>query len=157
MRLMDALRGGNVRAFRTAAAARDAVAARGAGGSTPLMYAVLYGDAASMRLLLDRGADPNTRNDAGATALMWAVGDLEKTRLLVERGADLKAAGPLALALSFRSQCRFCAETLLKALDKTALTIAMLVASPPAGPSLATEMLLDLGADPGVTDHVAST
>ena len=91
-RLMDALRAGNLRAFRAAAAAdAGAVNLKGAGGSTPLMYAVLYGDAASVRLLLDRGADPNTRNDAGATALMWAVGDLETTRLLLDRGADVNA------------------------------------------------------------------
>jgi Ankyrin repeats (3 copies)/Planctomycete cytochrome C len=69
---------------------RNPSAARvtGAGGITPLMYAALYGDAASARLLLDKGADPNARNDAGATALMWAVDDLETTRLLLERGAD---------------------------------------------------------------------
>jgi hypothetical protein len=78
-------------------------------------------------------------------------------RLLVERGADLKAGGPVALALSLRSQCRFCAETMIKALDKNAFTIAMLVASPPAGPSLATEMMLELGADPRVTDAEGRT
>jgi ankyrin repeat protein len=43
---------------------------------------------ATARLLLDAGADLNARNDAGATALMWAVDDLEMTRLLLERKAD---------------------------------------------------------------------
>ena len=55
------------------------------------MYAVMYGDLATVRRLLDGGADPNVRNDAGATALMWAVNDLEKTRLLIERGANVNA------------------------------------------------------------------
>lgn len=64
---------------------------RGVGGTTPLMQAVLYGDAGMVRLLLEQGADPNLRNDAGATALMWAVDDLEKTRLLLDRGADVNA------------------------------------------------------------------
>jgi ankyrin repeat protein len=51
----------------------------------------LYGNADSVRLLLESGADPNIRNDGGATALMWAVGDLEKTRLLLDHGADANA------------------------------------------------------------------
>jgi len=227
LRLMDALRGGHLRAFRSAANDGAAVSGKGMGGSTPLMYAVLYGDVASVRLLLERGADPSARNDAGATALIWAVGDLEKTRLLLdrgadvnarsddgrtplfiasglhgaapvvrllldrganmavsaagllgprtpltqaaytgdeavfrlllERGADLKAAGPIALALSMRSQCRFCMESLLQALDAQAFTIAMLVAAPPAGPALATEMLLERGADPRITDGEGRT
>src|SRR5215472_6944012 len=64
---------------------------RGPGGSTPLMYAALYGDADSVRLLLNHGADPNIRNDAGATALMWAVEDPEKIRLLLQHGANVDA------------------------------------------------------------------
>jgi ankyrin repeat protein len=90
--LMTALRNGDGQALRkTLAKNPEAAKLKGPGGSTPLMYAVLYGDAASVRLLLEKGADPNARNDAGATALMWAVDDLEKTRLLVERGADVNA------------------------------------------------------------------
>ncbi|MGB7763381.1 MAG: ankyrin repeat domain-containing protein, partial [Bryobacteraceae bacterium] len=65
--------------------------ARGPEGSTPFMYAVLYTDAATLERLIRQGADPNRRNDAGATALMWAALDLEKTRVLVAHGADVNA------------------------------------------------------------------
>ncbi|MBZ5560718.1 MAG: ankyrin repeat domain-containing protein, partial [Acidobacteriia bacterium] len=57
----------------------------------PLMTSVLTGTVAEVRRLLDTGADPDAANDAGATALMWAVWDDEKTRLLVEYGADVNA------------------------------------------------------------------
>src|SRR5580704_14414182 len=65
--------------------------ARGPEGSTPFMYAVLYADKATLARLLKLGADPNKRNDANATALMWAARDLDKTRLLVRHGADVNA------------------------------------------------------------------
>ena len=42
---------------------------RGPEGATPLMSAALYGSAALVKQLLDAGADPNIRNNAGATAL----------------------------------------------------------------------------------------
>jgi len=91
-RLMDAIRAGDRRRFRQLMNSDvAAVKLQGPGGSTPLMYAALYGDLASLRLVLDKGADANAHNQAGATALMWAVDDLEKTRLLLERGADLNA------------------------------------------------------------------
>jgi ankyrin repeat protein len=92
-RIINALRDGDANAFRSAVAG-DAGAAKlkGVGGSTPLMFAALYGNAAQVEVLLDNGADPNARNDAGATPLMWAVGDLEKTRLLIDHGADVNAA-----------------------------------------------------------------
>jgi ankyrin repeat protein len=65
--------------------------ARGPEGSTPFMYAVLYTDAAMLERLIKQGADLNKRNDAGATALIWAALDLEKTRVLVTHGADVNA------------------------------------------------------------------
>jgi ankyrin repeat protein len=97
---MQAIREGKVEAF-------DADALKGPGGATPLMYAALYGDVASMRRFLDAGVDPNARNDVGATALMWASGDLEKTRLLLDRGADVNARSeegrtPLSIAAGQR-------------------------------------------------------
>lgn len=59
--------------------------------ATLLMKAVLYGSAQDVRTLLEKGDDPNARNGAGATALMWAVEDAEKTRLLLDHGADINA------------------------------------------------------------------
>ena len=91
-RLMQLLRAGDRTGFQQAlAAAPDAASLRGDSGITPLMYAVLYGGVADVRALIDRGADVNARNDAGATALMWATHDLEKTRALVAAGADVNA------------------------------------------------------------------
>lgn len=90
--LIEALRRGDRAAFtRIVSANRAAGTGRGAAAITPLMAAALYGDAAAVRLLLDAGADPNLKNEAGATALMWAVPDVEKMRLLVDRGADVNA------------------------------------------------------------------
>ncbi|MGH7168659.1 MAG: ankyrin repeat domain-containing protein [Gemmataceae bacterium] len=106
-RMMAVLREGDRSAFRKLMQEEPRAAKRkGPGGSTPLMYAVLYADAEAVRLLLDVGADPNARNEAGATALMWAVDDLDKTRLLLRRGADPNARSddgrtPLLVATSW--------------------------------------------------------
>src|SRR5262249_8332341 len=64
------------------------VNAKGQAGWTPLMYAALYGDAETVRLLLDQGANANTQNDAGGTALMYATEDERKVQLLLDHGAD---------------------------------------------------------------------
>ncbi len=91
-RLMEALRNGDRAGFQKMLNADSKAAALpGPGGSTPLMYAALYGDVAMMRLLIEHGADPKSHNNAGATALMWAAADLEKARLLIEHGADMNA------------------------------------------------------------------
>jgi ankyrin repeat protein len=92
VRLMQALRDDDQKTFMKLVSADPKVAnLKGQGGATPLMQAVLYGDTGSTRFLLDNGADPNIRNEAGATALMWAVDDIEKTRLLLDHGADVNA------------------------------------------------------------------
>lgn len=108
MRIMQSLRDGDRQTFaRLLREDPEGVNLRGTGGSTPLMYAALYGDAASLRQLIERGADPNASNDAGATALMWAIDDPDKVRLLLEHGADPNAMSsesrtPLAIALGNR-------------------------------------------------------
>ncbi len=222
-RLMDALRRGDTALFRKMLAEEPAIARlRGPAGSTPLMYAALYADNAAVRLLLDAGADANARNDAGATALMWAADDLEKTRLLLDRGAgvntrsedgrtpvliasgivgntavlqllldrgadlsvkapglvgdssplleamlagnqaafhtlvshgaDPKAAGPAALALSMRANCRACIDTLLKDPTPALVNPAMFIVSPPLGPGFGIASLLPRGGDPNAKD-----
>ncbi|MSV29921.1 MAG: hypothetical protein EXQ52_14425 [Bryobacterales bacterium] len=83
---MNALREGRRLEFDPAAVNR-----KGPGSWTPAMYAALYGGADEMRLLLEKGADPNARNDAGGTALMYAVDSPEKTALLLSHGADVDA------------------------------------------------------------------
>lgn len=103
-RMMELLRAGDRPAFRKMLSGDPGIARlKGPGGSTPLMYAVLYGDLDDVRLLLDNGGDPNVGNEAGATALMWAVDNPEKTRLLLARGADVNARsqdGRSALAIA---------------------------------------------------------
>jgi ankyrin repeat protein len=92
VRMVEALRGGDKAAFlKLVDEDPQALNLRGPDGSTPFMFAVLYSDAATVKALLAKGADPNKRNDANATALMWAVNDLEKTRALLDRGADVNA------------------------------------------------------------------
>ena len=91
-RLMASIRDGDRHAIdaRLRAGARVA-RSRGANGSTPLMAAALYGDAALVKRLLAGGADPNAANSAGATALMWAAPDGTRCGVLLDAGADVNA------------------------------------------------------------------
>ena len=91
--MVEALRSGDRAAFlKSVAEGTKLLNARGPEGSTPFMYAVLYGDAALLEQLIQKGADVNAKNDAKATALMWAAAcDLEKVRVLVSHGADVNA------------------------------------------------------------------
>jgi ankyrin repeat protein len=59
--------------------------------TSPLMYAAALGSLDAMKLLVEAGADVNSANDFGATALMWCAGDLAKARYLLSMGADVKA------------------------------------------------------------------
>lgn len=138
-----------------AAAALQAVRAtpalvngRGPGGSTPLMYAALYGSAALVGDLLAVKADPNIRNHAGATALTWALDDVEKVRLLVAAGADVNATSefgraPLMLAAAQAGS----AATVKVLLERGAEpTSAALAAAAARGNHEVVRMLLAAGA-----------
>ena len=56
-----------------------------------LMDAVQRASIAAVKGLLVQGADVNAATGVGATALMWAVPDLEKVKLLVAYGAQVNA------------------------------------------------------------------
>ena len=92
VRLVESIRARDWVAVRARVAAEPAALnARGPAGETPLMAAALDGDASLAAELLKAGADPNVRNDAGASALMWAIEDLDKVRVLIDRNIDVNA------------------------------------------------------------------
>jgi len=149
--VLDAIRRGDRRRVeRLVKDNRQAARTAGSGGIAPLMYAALYGDAASVRLLLDMGADPNTRNDTGATALLWGVDDLEIVQLLLERGADPNARSvdgrtPLLVAAG-----RYGAGDIVKALLDRGATLkgqAVLNQAAAAGDAPVMRLLFEHGAD----------
>src|SRR5204863_3497303 len=90
-------------------------------GATPLMRAARNGDAAVMRLLLDKGADPSMEQKNHVTALMLAAGlgrglgtfaeeyasetpQLEAVKVLLGRHVDVNAANDAGqTALHFAS------------------------------------------------------
>ena len=91
----------------TAAAALCMQAATlGPADDTPaLLKAAVNNDAAAMKALLDRGADPNAKTAAGATALLWSAGDPAKVRMLIAKGAHVNVRSamgntPLLVAAS---------------------------------------------------------
>ena len=154
--VMAAIRRGDRAAVEARLAVDSAVARlKGPGGSTPLMYAALYGDSAMVRLLLTRGSDPNSRNDAGATALMWALDDPEKTRLLLDAGADANAASdtgrkPLLIAANRFGSVDVARLLLDHGADPSARqagTVTVLSEAAGAGDEATLQLLLDRGAD----------
>jgi hypothetical protein len=125
---LEALAAGRIDRTRELLNAGVSVEAEDEFGTSALMYACLYADAKTVRLLLDKGADPNHANSAGTTALMWAVSDPAKVRLLVERGANVNAVSTLT--------------------RRTPLVIA----AGRAGSAGVVRLLLDKRADPNTVD-----
>jgi ankyrin repeat protein len=69
-------------------------------GATPLMRAAKNGDVAMMRVLVERGADPNRVTRAGMTPLLFAIGParrksakdtLDAVKVCLDAGANLNA------------------------------------------------------------------
>ena len=166
-RLMDALRNGNPQAFqRLLREDPKALKAKGPGGTTPLMYAVLYGDAPTVKQLLKSGADPNARNDANATALMWATDDLQKTRLLLAYGSDVNARSdegrtPLLIAAKRNGSAEVVKLLLEKGANPSVKAGGLLGPVTPlgqamyAGDETVFRLLLDKGADRQAAGPVA--
>jgi ankyrin repeat protein len=127
--MIDALRTGDRQSFmKSLTEDPKLLNARGPGGATPFMYAVLYSDAGTLGRLLKEGADPNRSNDARATALMWAATDLEKTRVLLAHKADVNARSD-----DFRTP--------------------LMIAAGRHGNAAAVKLLLDNGANPNPSEN----
>jgi ankyrin repeat protein len=57
----------------------------------PWMNTALFGTAAELKTLLDKGLDPNSKTPEGTTLLMMDAHDPAKVKLLIEKGADVNA------------------------------------------------------------------
>ncbi len=127
--MVDALHEGDLQKFmKFVAEDPNLLNARGPEGSTPFTYAVLYTNAATLERLLKLGADPNKRNDANATALMWAATDMGKTKVLLSHGADVNARS-------------------------SDMRTPLMIAARKPGNSAVVKMLLDKGANPNPNPH----
>ena len=90
--LHEACRGGHLELARGLLDLGAVVDARVNNGVDALMNASSYGHAAVVTLLLDRGADPCSRNDYYTTLILAAEHDhLQVCLILLNRGADLMA------------------------------------------------------------------
>jgi ankyrin repeat protein len=150
--LLDTIRRGDRRRAEQLIKGRaPAARAPGSGGITPLMHAALYRDLALARSLLDMGADPSARNDAGATALMWAVDDPQITQLLLERGADPNARSADGRTALLLAVARAGAVDVVRALlDRGAmLDTQVLTQAGDSGDAAIVRLLIERGANTG--------
>ncbi len=69
-------------------------------GETALIMASVQGHTDTVKLLLERGAEIETRDEGRVTALMWAAlgGHIDSVRALLEAGAAVQRASALWLA-----------------------------------------------------------
>jgi ankyrin repeat protein len=93
--VFDLIRHGDGPGLAKALSDPAVLSVRDEAGNTPLIQAAFYLNAELLTLFLDKGADVNATNNAGVTALMKAVWDLDKTRLLLEHHANVNAASNL--------------------------------------------------------------
>ena len=72
--VFKAIRNGDV-AYVKAHLTKADLEKRDSGGATPLMFAAVFGNPETFKLILDAGADVNARNKSEATPLLWAARD----------------------------------------------------------------------------------
>jgi ankyrin repeat protein len=133
--------------------------------TTPLHYAALYGSAESVRILLERGADPGARNKSEATPLIYAAYNFDKTRLLVEKGSDVNAHSasgmtPLLVAVSVHGNTPTVRYLIEKGADVKAvgpLGSDALQTAALKGDAEMIRLLLQKGADPLRKDQAGFT
>ncbi len=89
------VRSGSIAALDELLKAGVAVNHQDQAGNSLLLRTVVYGKADAVKFLIQRGADVNLANKAGATPLMRAAGQPDVIQLLVANGADVRARSGL--------------------------------------------------------------
>lgn len=128
---------------------------RGERGNTLLTYAASFGTPEAVKLLLDRGADVEAKNQFDATALILAATNPVKARLLVAKGANVNAVSKSGRTpLMNAATCDGCAETVkillskgAKVNGKDAVGNSALYGAAQANDLDTVRLLLDHGAD----------
>jgi ankyrin repeat protein len=118
------------------------------------MTAARTGNADVVRILLDRGVDPNASESTnGETALMWAAAENhpEAAKMLISRGAKLNARSK---ALEYKTD-RFGLEGVLTILPRGYWTPLMFAAR--EGSVAAARVLAEAGGDLNLTDPDGAT
>ena len=124
------------------------------GGQTLLMTAARSGNIEAVKMLLDRGADPNAKETTNQeTALMWAASENhpQVVKALVARGAELNVRTPL---LEYK-QDRFGLEGVVTILPRGNWTPLMIAAR--EGSLEAAQALAEAGASLNLADPDGTT
>jgi len=120
-----------------------------------------------MELLLDKGADINSRDNGGVSPLLFAVGrrDSATVQLLARRGADLEVESkqnkmtPLLLAIETgqRDSVAYLLDKGAQVNGKNSDGLTPLMSASEKGDSKLVKLLLEHGADPGAEDNLGRT
>jgi len=138
------------------------VNAKSSDSRTPLMIAATTpGNVATVKLLIDRGANVNPTahpgNESSPLTQAATAGDAAMMQLLIEHGADIPASAAQALSMSIVNRCVRCVSLLTAAaISKEAYTQA-LIETVYLADAATVAMLIDHGADVNAVDPTGRT